>query len=319
MSYNAVTKVSSIFEADRQPIYNNLGVDISSAVDSATAIKLAGLDWNIIQSPVQVVDGNVIDGLYANIREDTGDVLGVVTQRYKVCQNTEAFSFVDNLLGNGVHYQTAGCLKDGKRVWMLAKMEDGNDYKLSGDECMPYLMFTGDNTGKGGIRVCCTVTRVWCQNSLNLALKNAQRCWNVTHSGNLQMKLEQARETLNLTSRYLGALKEEVDIQTQIVIDPRFMTNFAQMLFPYKDDDSNIIKSRAEENRANLVGIYENMSDIKKYRGTKYGAVLALSDFASHVAPARNTASFAENRMLSMFTGGQDIESKGMELLNKMC
>jgi len=37
-------------------------------------------------------------------------MLGVVTDRYKIVQNHEAFAFADELLGEGVRFETAGSL-----------------------------------------------------------------------------------------------------------------------------------------------------------------------------------------------------------------
>ncbi len=34
-----------------------------------------------------------------------GQILGIVTDRYKIVQNEEAFAFTDNLLGEGVIYK----------------------------------------------------------------------------------------------------------------------------------------------------------------------------------------------------------------------
>jgi len=65
-----------------------------------------------------------IPGYKANIRKSNNKVLGVVSDRYKVVQNCDAFSFTDTLLGEGVRYETAGSLCDGKRIWLLAKLSE---------------------------------------------------------------------------------------------------------------------------------------------------------------------------------------------------
>ena len=59
------------------------------------------------------------------------DVLGVVSDRYRIVQNEEAFQFTDDLLGEGVTYETAGSLQGGKKVWMLAKLPE--KYIIAGD------------------------------------------------------------------------------------------------------------------------------------------------------------------------------------------
>lgn len=65
-----------------------------------------------------------INGYKANIRDSDNKVLGVVSDRYKVVQNSEAFAFTDALLGEEVKYETAGSLQDGKKIWILTKLHE---------------------------------------------------------------------------------------------------------------------------------------------------------------------------------------------------
>lgn len=67
------------------------------APTSKEALELAGLDWKVIQKDIWTVDGIELDGFKANCRDTDGQVLGVVTNRYKVVQNDEAFAFTDAL------------------------------------------------------------------------------------------------------------------------------------------------------------------------------------------------------------------------------
>ena len=91
--------------------WHGLGTRVEEAPDSREALLLAGLDWQVIQKPIMTGDGQPIDGFKANIRDRDGQVLGVVTDRYKVVQNEDAFAFTDELLGEGVAYETAGSLQ----------------------------------------------------------------------------------------------------------------------------------------------------------------------------------------------------------------
>ena len=59
-------------------------------------------DWTVVQEPVYTDNRELIKGYKANVRSSDRRVLGVVSDRYKVVQNTDAFSFTDELLGNGV-------------------------------------------------------------------------------------------------------------------------------------------------------------------------------------------------------------------------
>ena len=108
--------------------WHGLGVKVIDAPTSEDAIKLAGLDWKVIQKEMYIKDPNgnmiMVPQMKANVRDIDGKFLGPVTDRYRIVQNNEAFTFTDELLGNGVRYESAGSLASGKRIWLLARMEN---------------------------------------------------------------------------------------------------------------------------------------------------------------------------------------------------
>ena len=151
----------------REKPWHGLGTQVEEAPTSAEALRMAGLDWNVVQRNIQVCGGAKIQNYKANIRDSDGTVLGVVTDRYKIVQNAEAFEFTDSLIGGEVRYETAGSLNGGRKIWLLAKLPET---EIVGDKTEPYLCFTNTHDGSGAIRVCMTPIRVVCNNTLNLAL-----------------------------------------------------------------------------------------------------------------------------------------------------
>jgi len=155
--------VESMFYVRVAP-WHGLGVCVEEALNSEEALEHSGLNWNVIQSPIMTSTFGPIPGYKANIRDTDDKVLGVVTDRYKVVQNHEAFAFTDNLLGEGVKYETAGALQEGRKIWLLAKLPDR--YIIEGEQIEPYLVFSNDHSGNGSIKVAMTPIRVVCQNTL---------------------------------------------------------------------------------------------------------------------------------------------------------
>ncbi len=188
----------------REVPWHGLGVRVESALCSADALEMSGLDWNVIQRLIMTDTGNVIPGYKANIRDKDNRVLGVVTERYKVVQNAEAFAFTDALLGEGVRYETAGSLQEGRKIWLLAKLPD--KYIIADEQIEPYLVFSSSHDGSGAIKVAMTPVRVVCQNTLNLALSSAKRIWTTIHIGDLASKMDEAYNTLQLAEKYMDNL-----------------------------------------------------------------------------------------------------------------
>lgn len=124
---------------------------------SKDALHLAGLDWNVVSRPIFTEDGQEIEGYKSNIRDSDNTVLGIVSNKYKIVQNAEAFEFTDALISEDVRYETAGSLRNGKQIWLLAKMPQT---KIVGDAVDPYICFTNSHDGLGSIRCCMTPVRV---------------------------------------------------------------------------------------------------------------------------------------------------------------
>lgn len=103
--------VETMMFVGREKPWHGLGTMVETAPDSREALIAAGLDWDVVQKPVFTQDGAKIPGYFANVRFQDNAILGVVINRYKVVQNREAFAFTDELLGNGVRYETAGSIK----------------------------------------------------------------------------------------------------------------------------------------------------------------------------------------------------------------
>ena len=174
--------VETMFYTREKP-WHGLGTRVETALTSKEALQLAGFDWKVIQKPILTEDGSLIEGFKANVRDRDQKVLGVVSNRYKVVQNEEAFAFTDALLGEGVRYETAGSLAEGKRTWILAMLP--HKYIIAGDEITPYLVFMNSHDGSGAIKAAMTPIRVICQNTLNLALARAKRSWSTNHIGDI--------------------------------------------------------------------------------------------------------------------------------------
>ena len=179
---NMAANVETMFSVREKP-WHCLGVVVEEAPSSEEALRLAGLDWRVVQKSLYTNSG-LVDGYKANVRESDNTVLGVVTDRYKVVQNTEAFAFTDNLLGEGVKYETAGSLQGGKKVWILARLP--REYIMSGERITPYLVFSNTHDGSGAVKVAITPVRVVCNNTLNLALSTANRCFSMVHTGDIK-------------------------------------------------------------------------------------------------------------------------------------
>ena len=290
--------------------WHGLGTAVENAMTSAEALELGGLDWNVTPRPVFTDNHIQIPGYVANTRDTDDQILGIVTNKYKIVQNKEAFEFTDHLIGDDVRYETVGSLRGGKSVFLLAQMPKE---KILGDDIQPYLCFTNTHDGTGAIRVCCTNIRVVCQNTLNLALKTAKRSWACKHMGNLQDKLKEAQHALDLATQYNNELKKYAERAANITINEEKTYEIIKKLFPVPDDATDRMKKNNQESIQKfndcLVAV-----DLSPFYRTLWGLVNAASDFVYHSTPVRQTKTLNETRMSQAISG-----SKMLDMITELC
>ena len=284
--------VETMFYTREKP-WHGLGTMVAEAPNSKDALRLAGLNWKVLQEPVYTENEELIQGYKANVRDTDRKVLGVVTDRYKVIQNEEAFAFTDTLLGEGVRYETAGSLQEGRRVWMLARLP--REFIIGGERISPYMVFSNTHDGSGAVKTALTPIRVVCNNTLNLALRTAKRSWSMIHTGDISGKIEEAKNTLLLADEYMTALGQEFENLRKIKLSEKQVLDYIKILLPIEENYSLLQKRGVEKLRADMKMRYFDAPDLKDVGNNGYRFVNAVSDFATHSTPRRKTANYKEN------------------------
>lgn len=298
-------QVETMFYTRERP-WHGLGTRVEEAPSSREALRLAGLDWQVLQKPIMTTDGQMVKGFRANVRDRDSRVLGVVTDRYKVVQNEDAFAFTDDLLGEGVTYETAGSLQDGRKTWLLAELPQR--YIISGDEIAPYLVFMNAHDGSGSIKVAMTPVRVVCMNTLNLALATAKRCWSTAHTGDIRAKIEDARDTLLFAETYMGELGKAVERLRQIKLSDRQVMAYIDQLFPLYEDPTPVQKKNLLRMKEDVRIRYADAPDLQHVGKNGYRFINAVSDFATHAKPLRESATHRENLFARTVEGNALID-----------
>lgn len=272
---------------------------IQEAPNSYDALVAAGLNWKVEGRPIYDANGRIISGFKANTRDTDGKVLGIVTDRYQIVNNIDAFQFTDNLIGGDVRYETAGSLLGGKKVWMLAKMPTK---KVAGDDVATYVAFTNAHDGSGSVKALVTPVRIVCNNTLNLALNTAKRSWAMRHRGDIQGKLEEARDTLELTEIYMDELNKQAERWANVTVNEDQLQAMLNKLFPEKADATERQKRNIEQQKENYMVCYF-APDILKFNNSAWRAINAMSDFVAHTEPTRMTSNYAENNWNRIMDG----------------
>lgn len=303
--------VESMFYVRETP-WHGLGTKVKEAPASRDALILAGLNWKVTQEPIFTDTREQIEGYKVNIRDSDRKPLGVVTERYKVIQNEDAFAFTDELLGEGVKYETAGSLQGGRKVWLLAHMP--HEYIISGERISPYLLFSNTHDGSGAIKVALTPIRVVCQNTLNLALSSAKRCWSMIHTGDIRGKMQEARNTLFMAQTYMDELGKEFENLRMKKITDKQVMEYIEILLPMEDNSTPQQTKNIRKLREDMKMRYFDAPDLQHVGNNAYRFVNAVSDFATHAEPLRKTANYKEN-MFARTVEGNPLIDKAYQMV----
>jgi phage/plasmid-like protein (TIGR03299 family) len=267
---HGITAIDSMFSVRHVP-WHELGAvldEYPTSIDDA--LDRAGLGWKVTHGDVLVVrvpewtddfgakhPAELVPakGFKANLRDDTGEVLGIVSDEYEVVDNRDAFRFLDALIGSELHFETVGSLWGGRRVWVLARLPEF--IELGGDQSATYVYVANSHDGSMAVTAAATPIRIVCANTLGAALRqaehgsHAERTFRLRHTGNLQAKFAEARQVLGMTINYQKQFKALAD---RLALEPISEGALERRVLRHLwvTDDENLGR-RARENRERTI------------------------------------------------------------------
>lgn len=205
----------------------HVSTNVKDCKTSKEVMQKAGLDWRVskcelvakmpfnINSKNDDDNGFAYEGklyrdcpnAYATYRTDYNIPLGIVKQKYEVVQNSAAFAFFDEAIGdNKALWQTAGSFGNGERIFVSAKLP--NTIEVAGDRIDNYLVFTNSHDGTSGVSILFTPIRVVCENTLNAALRTTDCYVRFRHTQSVHQNIMGAAELLGITKKQAEATQD---------------------------------------------------------------------------------------------------------------
>jgi phage/plasmid-like protein (TIGR03299 family) len=142
-------------------------------------------------------------------KDDPIQEYGIVSDNWNVLQNAEAFGFFhDYVMAGGMKMHTAGSLRNGAIVWVLAEI--GESFELfGGDKIDAYLMLSAHHTYGRAHQSAFTPIRVVCANTLRMAEGNNKGLVRWNHSRPFDP--EKVKEKLGIAKHQLASYKEAAE------------------------------------------------------------------------------------------------------------
>ena len=254
----------------------------------------AGMDWQINETPVLFnisADGGLHVKAHTDnkvlFRSDTHAPLSVVSKRYQVVQPHEVLEFYRDLTeAGGFELETAGVLKEGRKLWALAKT--GQETVLrGGDKVGAYLLLATSCDGTLCTTAQFTSIRVVCNNTLNMAVGDSSGAVKVPHSRKFDPQLVKQELGIGLSSweRFVGNMRrlaerpihkfEAMNLIVNVMGDPEL---------PLADQPN-------QKALQNVYALYSGQgmgADLSSANGTAWGLLNAVTQFVDHERRARS-------------------------------
>jgi phage/plasmid-like protein (TIGR03299 family) len=295
-----ITSSDSMFSVRETP-WHGLGAFLERPPATiAEAIEASGLGWRVAREPIAVDRGDAatvddwweprceeIPGYYATVRQDNRTVLGIVGERYRIVQNRKAFEFVDQLLGSSLHFETAGSLNGGRRVWVLATLPQ--HVEVGGDQVRPYVLLMNSHDGSTAVIAATTPVRVVCMNTLNWGLQRARQKFSIRHTEQINRRVHEARRVLELSIDYYEQFAATGNQLASERCSERQLQKVLDELYPSGVGDSMTERTRLgrEQVKERIVDLFLRGDTQGNAPGSKWAAVNAVVEYCDWHRPMR--------------------------------
>ena len=310
------------FVYNGQKAWHNLGTIVDGAMNTQEVIENANLNYEVAKTHLVAVEEKEgilhymdVENRVATYRKDTNEVLGIVSDRYEVVQNIDAFGFFDAIVDAGeAIFETAGVLGKGEKIFVTAKLPE--DLLVGGEKCEKYVILTNSHDGSSSIIAGFTTVRVVCQNTLNVALRDMSNKVSIQHKLGAKERLSEAYRLLDISTKYMDEVYESFNGMVDVKLDDNLFRKYIMdTMKPYttKEEDSVRFKNLTEKIFHFAKTHPTQLTD--ESNGTLWGAYNSISGYYNYLkkyptteAKFKNTMFGADNnRIVKAFDNAMEL------------
>lgn len=292
--------------------WHRLGRKFEMPPSLEEALVAAGLDWTVSTEPLFSGAKEKVDAMLTR-RSSDQSILGVVGPNYTPLQNNEAFEFFRPFLDEkAAAIETAGSLRDGKRVWILAKINRDPMTIKGNDVVEKFVLLSNSHDGTLAVRVGFTPIRVVCNNTLSMAVNSkASQLIRVKHTKNVVQNLENIQEIMNLADSEFQATADQYRFLASKEINSKDLEKYVKVVF---SNTAKLAEVGGDLSKLNNKRILEAViplfekgrgNDMQEIKGTYWSAYNAINEYLQYERGEENAG-----RMDSMWFGDSAAKNK---------
>lgn len=304
---------TAAFVASNVPAWQGVGtvldVDGKAGLTVDEALTASGLDWEVKRIPIfgkWEGKNEPIPGRYGVQRQTDGKIFGTVGGAWVPVQNRTGFAVLQALLeqaGGEVWIESAGSLDGGKKVWILARCAES--LQIAGESYHSHIGFVNGHDGRTSVTAFMSDMRTACSNFLTYIMNGQaklERILRVRHSTNVVARIQEAHHLLGLRH----ALNDELAKQAEWMVDQPMSDGafevFLESLMPLPDEATTTAgnptpaATMITQRRDKIVDIYANAPNLATIRGTRWGALQAVTEYADHGRATKNESAVCKTQ-----------------------
>lgn len=306
--------IETIAYAGKTP-WHNLGVKVDNGyVSPSEFMQAAGLDWKVNKEDLYLADGTKVEGSQVTRRDSDGKILGVVGNRYSCLQNEDAFNwFAPFIDSKSAYFETAGALKEGKVIWVLAKTAINGEV-TKGDNIESYILLSHSHDGTLSIRSGFVPVRVCCANTLAAAHKSASsKLLKIKHTKSAILALEKVAEIMDIAQLDFKATINQYKFLASKGVKKSDIEKYVTLVFG-KEDESGDVKEIRESTIEKIQMIYETGRGMSETPDSMFKMYNAVNEYMNYYQGRSDS-----NRLHSLWFGANALTNeKALQIVTNM-
>ena len=272
---------------ERTATWSAIGTNVAVATTIDEVLDMANLNYTVTPQKMYLANGIEVPDKFCNV-DNNGNIKGVVGKNYTVCQNRDAFGFVNNI-SDRLTFVKAGETHWGM-IYIIAKLEDVN---CLGDKITPYVIFQNSHNGLTTLKTTICPLRIVCQNQFAMSFKGNPNAVTIHHCKTIADKMHEAEYLMKNVASYMQGFVLSAEELAALKIDYKkancIITKFFEQALKANATARQI--NAVAEKVQNMQDIYNRTvtTDLANFKNTGWGLVNAFSDFVTHQKPARIT------------------------------
>lgn len=270
------------------------------------------LDWTVEKRDMFLKDGRLVPDRKAVVQMPGDRIIGTAGKLFTPIQNIDAFSTLQPAIDEfGAQVETAGCLGNGDRVWMLLSLpQKGRAEVVKGDEIKPYFLVSNAHTSEKSqsLQARFTSIRVVCENTLAAAMKADRAAVAIPHHKNAKDRLDEISEVVK---RMYEVHKNSIAVYQKMIarkITLEEASAYLGQVFRLRDREEDkklsqmLSKKGAQEHEGRLSKVFDAreysmwLLDNGKGTGrTAWGAYNAVTEYIDHVSILKKDGHLTKN------------------------